>query len=223
MLKAVIFDMDGVIIDSEPLHYDFEQKHFSQLNIIVEKDYHNSFVGTTSHYMWQSLKDKYSLSQSVADLVLHSRSSFLTFLKSLDNIQAIPGVANLVQELHRSGVKLAVASSSPLDMIEYVVSTLQIDKYFSTLVTGDYVKNSKPEPDIFLLTAEKLGVKPSECIVIEDSCNGVSAAKAAGMKCVGFKNPSSGNQNISAADIIIDKFDLLNSELLRELIEIKRY
>lgn len=218
MLKAVIFDMDGVIIDSEPLHYDFEQNHFSQLNIIVDKDYHNSFVGTTSHYMWQNLKDKFRLPQSVEELVSESRSSFLGFLKGLGKLEAIPGIPNLVQELHRNNIKIAIASSSPLDMIEYVINILQLDKYFSVLVTGDYVKNSKPKPDIFILAAEKLDIAADECIVIEDSHNGVLAAKAADMKCIGYENPNSGNQDLSAADIIIKDFNLLNFESLRKLV-----
>lgn len=220
MLKAVIFDMDGVIIDSEPLHYDFEQTLFSKLNISVEKDYHNSFVGTTSHYMWNKLKDKYQLSQSIEELVSESRTSFMTFLKKLEKIEAIQGVTSLIQELHHNDIKLAIASSSPLDMISFIVTTLNLDEYFSILVTGDNVERSKPNPDIFLLAAEKLSVSPNECIVIEDSGNGVKAAKAAGMKCIGYKNPNSGNQDISIADIIIDNYASLSLATFKTLVEV---
>jgi beta-phosphoglucomutase family hydrolase len=219
MLKAVIFDMDGVIIDSEPIHFKFEQSTFAKLDIIVDESYHNSFIGTTSNYMWQSLKDKFALSQSVEELVSISRSGFLTFLKSLNNIELISGTGSLIKELYNSNIKLAVASSSPMEMIDYIVDTLEVDKYFSALVSGDYVNRSKPNPDIFLYAAEKLGVRADECIVIEDSHNGVKAAKAAGMKCIGYRNLNSGNQDISCADIIIDNFSELKVDILNTLAE----
>lgn len=102
-------------------------------------------------------------------------------------------------------------------MIELVVKKLGIDNCFEVLVSGDYVKNSKPAPDIFLYAADKLKVKPHECVVIEDSYNGVHGAKKAGMKVIGFKNPNSGNQDLSEADFIIDS---LGEELLEIIDEL---
>lgn len=218
LLKAVIFDMDGVIIDSEPMHLKFEKELFESLAVELEPEEHNQFVGTTSHYMWKVLKNKFNLPQAVEELVKNDREGYFKFLVSGEhNMQMVEGVKELIQELYENGVLLAVASSSPMDVIEVVADLYDIRKYFKELITGDYVDKSKPNPDIFLYAAKKLGVEPKDCIVIEDSGNGVLAAKNAQMKCVGYKNLNSGNQDISPADIIISSYDEISYEKLKNL------
>ncbi|MDI3311034.1 MAG: HAD-IA family hydrolase, partial [Thermoanaerobacterium sp.] len=113
--------------------------------------------------------------------------------------------------------RLAVASSSPIEVIKLVVKRLKLESYFDELVSGDFVKRSKPHPDIFLYAAEKLLVEPERCLVIEDSNKGVLAAKSAGMKVVGFINPNSGNQDINMADMVIRSFSELNYEKLQNI------
>lgn len=213
MIKAIIFDMDGVIIDSEPLHIKLERELFKNLGLNISHEEHLSFVGSTSHYMWDAVKNKYNLPYTVEELVEADRTKYLNYISSPEgSIKPIDGVNELIKELHSCGLKLAVASSSPIDVIELVVKTLKLDKYFDVLVTGDYVDKSKPEPDIFLYAANKLGVKPDECVVIEDSYNGVQAAKKAGMKIIGFINPNSGKQDLSSADLLISSFK--NTDIL---------
>jgi len=207
MLKAVIFDMDGVIIDSEPTHMKLENDTYKKLGIEVTGDEHLSFVGATSQYMWEVLKNKYKLNQTLEELVEYERSIYFKYLNSEEcEISLIDGVKELIEELHKNGVKLAIASSSPLNVIEAIAKKFKIEKYFETFVTGDYVKRSKPEPDIFLYASQKLGVSPENCIVIEDSHNGVRAAKKAGMKCVGLNSDPEGRQDISMADLVINSF-----------------
>lgn len=213
MLKACIFDMDGVILDSEPFHMKFEQELFKSLSIEVGEEEHMKFVGTTSHYMWELIRGKYNLPFSLEELVKKDRDNYYDFLVSKCDIKPIEGVKDLIRNLYNSGFKLAIASSSPMDVIQVVTEKLDINKYFNILVTGDYVKKSKPEPDIFLYAAEKLGVRFNECIVIEDSHNGILAAKNAGMKCIGFINKNSGNQDLTSADIIIKKFSDLKPKV----------
>lgn len=215
MIKAVIFDMDGVIIDSEPKHIKFEQELFRSLGAAVNEDEHLKFVGTTSQYMWASIKRNHKLEQTVDELVKLDRDKYFEFLINDDSLVSINGVNELVVRLKKENLKLAVASSSPIDVIEYVINKLGLIKYFDLIVTGDYVKRSKPNPDIFLYAAEKLSVKPNNCLVIEDSENGVNAAKNADMKCVGYKNLNSGNQNITRADMIIKNFNDFNYDILR--------
>lgn len=218
MLRAVIFDMDGVIIDSEPAHVKFENQIFKSLGITVTDGDHMAYVGTTSHFMWETLRVKNNLSQSLEELVSNDRNKYLEYLKSDKNeIVLIEGVREFIKELHNKGVKLAIASSSPLDVIRIVVKRYELDEFFDELVTGDFVENSKPAPDIFLYAANKLGVRSEECIVIEDSCNGSKAAKNAGMKCVGYKNLNSGNQDLSCADVVVDTFSKINYKALTEL------
>jgi len=213
VIKAIIFDMDGVIIDSEPIHIKLEEELFKSLGVEISEDEHLTFVGTSSYYMWRKIKERFNLSQSVEELVEVDRKRYLEHVLKTGEIIPIEGITETVKKLFEKEYKLAVASSSPIDVIELVVKKLGIDKCFEVLVSGDYVKNSKPAPDIFLYTADKLKVKPHECVVIEDSYNGVYGAKKAGMKVIGFKNPNSGNQDLSEADFII-------SSLGEELLEI---
>jgi len=219
LLKAVIFDMDGVIIDSEPDHLKFEQEFFKNLGLDISKEEHNKFVGTTSYYMWETIKNKFNLPQTIEELVKNDRDNYYNYLISGNhNIQIIDGVKNIIEDLYKNGVLLAVASSSPINIIEIIVDMFNIRKYFNTLVTGDYVDKSKPNPDIFLYAAKELCVEPKDCIVIEDSANGVLAAKNAKMKCVGYRNLNSGNQDLSPADIIINSYDEINYDILKSII-----
>ncbi|MGH4051964.1 MAG: HAD family hydrolase [Clostridium sp.] len=222
MLKAVIFDMDGVIIDSEPTHMKLENETYKKLGIEVTEDEHHSFVGSTSHYMWESLKNKYNLNQTLDELIGYDRSKYFKYLNSDEcEITLIYGVKELIKDFHENGIKLAVASSSPLNVIMTIVKKFQIEEYIEVFVTGDYVKRSKPEPDIFLFALKKLGVSPDNCIVIEDSHNGVLAAKKAGMKCVGINSDAAGNQDISMADLVINSFKEVSYMKLRNIFEFR--
>jgi len=217
MLKAVIFDMDGVIIDSEPTHMKLENATYKKLGIEVTGDEHYSFVGSTSHYMWEALKNKYKLNQTLEELIEYDRSIYFEYLNSDEcEITLIAGVKGLIEELYENGIKLAIASSSPLNVIEAIAKKFQIEEYFEVFVTGDDVKRSKPEPDIFLFASEKLGVSPENCVVIEDSHNGVRAAKKAGMKCVGINSDPTGSQDISMADLEINSFKEVNYKKLNQ-------
>ncbi|WHE07314.1 HAD family phosphatase [Thermoanaerobacterium thermosaccharolyticum] len=218
MFEAVIFDMDGVLIDSEPLHLELEEEIFKEIGANVSLEEHNSFVGTTSHYMWEYVINKYNIPHTVDELVEMDRKRYFEYiLKHDDAVKPIEGVDELVKELYSKKMRLAVASSSPIEVIKLVVKRLKLESYFDELVSGDFVKRSKPYPDIFLYASEKLNVVPEKCIVIEDSNNGVMAAKSAGMKVVGFINPNSGNQDINMADVVIRSFSELNYEKLQNI------
>ncbi|MFL0252073.1 HAD family hydrolase [Clostridium neuense] len=211
MIKAVIFDMDGVIIDSEPIHLEFAMELFKKLGVIMSNEEYSKFIGTTSQYMWDTIKKKYNLNNKVEELIEMERNGFFEFLSSPDmTIKPIEYIPELLKALHENNYKVALASSSPIRVIEFIINSFKIRDYFDEIVTGDFVKRSKPEPDIFLYAAEKLGVLPQECAVIEDSHNGVLAAKRAGMKCIAYRNLNSGNQDISKADRIINAFNELD-------------
>jgi HAD superfamily hydrolase (TIGR01509 family) len=221
VIKGVIFDMDGVIIDSEPMHYKVFMRYSTEvLGLDIRTEEYNTFIGTTNTHIFTFLKEKYCLKQAVADMVEDYEQKIEEFLLSAkEEIVPIAGVDVLAGKLYNEKLKLAVASSSAQRRIDIVVDMFDLDQYFSVKISGEGIRHSKPAPDIFLLAAKTLGIFPAECVVIEDSTNGVKAAKAAGMKCIGYNNPSSVNQDISPADLIIDSFAELNNnmDLIRKL------
>ncbi len=214
MLQCVIFDMDGVIIDSEPLHYQVFEIHCRDLGFKAAEEDYNAFIGCTDLDMYAFLKEKYGLYESAENLVEYKRTLFVSCLLNAD-IKPIPAVEPLIRQLSASGIQLALASSSEMEVIRLVLDKFNMGKLFDVVVSGTELQRSKPAPDIFLRTAALLNAEPRTCMVIEDSRNGVAAAKAAGMKCIGFQNPNSGNQDLSAADRIISHFSEID---IRELI-----
>lgn len=127
-------------------------------------------------------------------------------LVETEGYEKIPGIPELVKDLYENGMKLAVASSSPLEDIKRNTKLLGIDKYFDKFITGEDVTHPKPAPDVFLKALQELGLSSNECIIIEDSENGVKAAKEAEVTCIGYANPDSGNQNLSEAFYIVEGF-----------------
>ncbi len=217
MLKAVIFDMDGVIIDSEPIHFEIDKRILRMCGINADDEMLLPYVGVTNPYMWNDLKQKYELPMSVDELMkLQSDIKIQVFSKS--GLEAIDGIKELLADLKHHNIISAVASSSPRFFIETVLKSTNIREFFSDILSGEEVERGKPFPDIFLKTAEMLGVSPEECIVIEDSEHGVKAALAAGMKCIGFTNPNSGSQDLSRASSIVSSISELNYEYLRNII-----
>lgn len=219
MLKAVIFDMDGVIIDSEKYHFEIESRIFDNLGLDISIEERNSFVGGSGKKMWSYIKDKFGLNESVDQLLEHDNNLRFDYLSSLDNLEPIPGIPDLLKELHQNRLKVALASSSSIRVVDNFIKKLNLDQCFHKIVSGDSIENGKPEPDIFIYTAKLIEEEASNCTVIEDSANGVRAAKSAKMKCVGFNNPNSGSQDLSPADIIIDDIRALDCKRLRSLWE----
>jgi HAD superfamily hydrolase (TIGR01509 family) len=203
MKKCVIFDMDGVIIDSEPIHVASEKELCASLGIHISQTEHDSFIGTTSKIMWQGIKKAYKLRQSIPELIALERSYYVKYLKREKDVKPIEGAVEFIKELWTHDFNLGIASSSPHSQINLILDKFGLKPYFGTVVSGDDVKHGKPHPEIFLKTARLMDARPDTCIIIEDSHNGVTAAKKAKMKCIGFKNPNSGDQDLSGADKII--------------------
>ncbi|OGS21043.1 MAG: phosphatase [Elusimicrobia bacterium RIFOXYA2_FULL_39_19] len=218
MLEAVIFDMDGVLIDSEPFHLEVNKELFKQVGITFSEEEYTHFIGVSNKEMFAILKEKYKLTQSVEELSQMQLVGFLEYLEKEKHIQKpIPGVPELLADIKKAGLKTAVASSSDMRNIEAVLKILDIKKYFNALVSGVNVKKGKPAPDIFIETAKQLGVNPENCMVIEDAMHGVQAAKAAGMKCLGYVNHNSCNQDLTKADAVAEDFKKVNVLFLKSL------
>ena len=203
---AVIFDMDGVLVDSEPFYVEVEQKNFNKLGLTVSQEEHVTYQGTATDLMWKKVIEKHGLSHSVEELVEMTNSMVTPYFDSLKTIEPMPGVDKLIKLLHEKNIPLGLASSSYPEVIEIILNKTGLKKYFSAIVDSRMAGSGKPDPDIFLLTAKKLGVQPENCAVIEDSTNGIYAAKSAGMYCIAFAGPGSEHQDQSQADRIINDF-----------------
>jgi beta-phosphoglucomutase family hydrolase len=219
MKKCVIFDMDGVIINSEPIHMECERTMFDMMSITISEEEHNEMVGATDLTIWERIKKSHKLPLSVPQIIHLKKSIYMECLKSKGSLKPIPFVVELIADLHKNEFMLALASSSPLEQIEYILSILNLKSYFHAIVSGDAVKCGKPHPEIFLKAAQELNLDPKNCVVIEDSCNGVMAAKNASMKCIAYSNPSSGVQNLNEAIVVIHSFKELSSKFILDLLK----
>ena len=218
MKQCVIFDMDGVIIESEPIHMACEKEIFNLLGINVSDEQHHSFIGTTDEILWSKIGEMYELPINVPHIIQLKKSLYMECLTKDNHLLPIPYIPELIANLHRNKFLLAVASSSPHEQIDYILTAFGIRNYFQSTVSGEDVKVGKPDPEIFLKAAELLDVSSESCVVIEDSYNGVTAAKDANMKCIGFRNPNSGSQDLSKADIIISTIPEITPELIKRVL-----
>jgi beta-phosphoglucomutase family hydrolase len=214
VIKAVIFDMDGVIIDSEPLHYKvFMSYTKKKLGFSISDEEYNTFIGTTNKSIFSMVQQKHGMKGDLDTIVEEYEEQILTYLMTNKSEKPIDGVDTLIKILQQSKMKLALASSSPKKQINIILKMFKLEPFFTAAVSGQEVKAGKPAPDIFLRAAELLDVLPEECLVFEDSKNGVLAAKKAGMKCIAFYNPHSGNQDLSQADKIIRSFAEVSNDV----------
>jgi len=208
--------MDGVIIDSEPLHYEVNKEIFSEFDIEVSEKEYNSYIGTANKEMWDMIVEKHNLDKNAGELTNLQQKKNLEHIKN-DEVELMANVRNLLNELKYSELKLALGSSSPKKLINEVISNFNLENHFKIVRSGENVENGKPAPDLFLKISKELKIKPENILVIEDSHNGVKAAKKAGMNCIGFSNNNSGNQDLSIADLIIEDFSKLTLEQIKNL------
>jgi HAD superfamily hydrolase (TIGR01509 family) len=206
MEKLIIFDVDGVLLDSETLYMEMNQILFQQLGADINYSEYQTFIGISGTKMWTYIKEKSGLSQSVDELITLEKELKHVTLKETDLVPT-NGVIDFLDLVKQRGYTIAIASSGLKKNIDLILQKLNIVEYFDLIVSGEQVIKGKPEPDIFLTVSEHYHINPNDCIVIEDSKNGVLAAKAAGMYCVGYYNPGSVKQDLSKADLIIRHFN----------------
>ncbi len=217
MVNTVIFDMDGVLVNSEPVHQRHEREMYDELGLELSYEEQQSFVGMSAMDSWRFVIEKYNLSETPEELLLRGRGKYLKVLEETDEVKMMNGARDLIARLENGGFHLLLASSATSPTISAVLKKFDLVKTFPLFIGGDMVHNSKPKPDIFLNIAELAQVEPSRCVVIEDAEHGVTAANNAGMKSIGFQNHHSGNQKLSHANVVVDDLDQITLELLREL------
>lgn len=211
MIRTVIFDMDGVIVDTEPVHRYAYFRHFDALGISVSDDEYATFTGRSTRNVYQQLKDQHNLSEPVDALVMGKRDFFNRAFDEKPDLDLLPGVRTLIDDLHQHGFQLILASSASHSTIDRVIKRFQLGPYFSHLISGEDFARSKPDPAIFEHAASVSEAPKSECVVIEDSTNGVLAAKAAGLYCIGYSSEHSPLQDHSRADMVINHFSELTA------------
>jgi len=217
MIQTVIFDMDGVIVDTEPVHRYAYFQHFSELNIEVSEELFTSFTGNSTRNVFQRVNSIFNLNADVEELILRKRTIFNDAFDHKEDLELLEGVENLIKNLHENGVELILASSASKVTIDRVFRRFGLHPYFSNIVSGEDFPKSKPHPAIFEFAASLSKAPKENCIVIEDSTNGVLAAKAAGIYCVGYNSIHSKLQDLSKADLIINHFNELDYQAIANL------
>ena len=193
--------MDGVIVDSAPYHFKAWQETFQKRAVkFTEEDFKRNFGQRNDTITRRTLGESVSLSE--VDVIASEKEESYR-QKVAQNIKALPGAIELIKLLAKSGVKMAIASSAPMENIRLIVKGLGIEDYFQAIVWGREVAEGKPSPQVFLLAAEKLGLDPHNCLVVEDAVAGVAAAKRAGMKCLAVTNTHPAT-SLKEADLIVD-------------------
>ena len=206
MLKAVLFDMDGVIVNTEPLHRKAYHLMFEDVNINVSESLYASFTGQSTRAICEILVDHFKLRLGPDTLVELKRDHFKYLFENDDTLDLLPGVLDLINDYHNNGLTLVLASSASMDNINAIFDRFNLDSYFVAKLSGADLKASKPHPEIFEKAALASGHERHECMVIEDSTNGVKAAQAAGIFCVGYDSLHSHDQDYKLADLVVSDF-----------------
>jgi HAD superfamily hydrolase (TIGR01509 family) len=212
-IKCVIFDMDGVIIDSEEIHKKAYYETFNSIGVYVSDELYKTLTGSSTINAFQKLVQHFKLDLNPEELVLDKRKRYVNFFENDPTLHLVKGVENLIKHLYSKQITLVLASSSAMINIDRVFTRFHLHQYFKAKISGADLKESKPNPEIFEKAAILSEVAKEHCIIIEDSDNGIKAANDAGIFVVGYQNPMAEDQTLENANLITDSFSTLKSEL----------
>ena len=216
-IKAVIWDMDGVIVDTAPYHFSAWRKVFQKRGVnFTEEDFRRNFGQRNDTIIRNTLGD--SISRSELDTISGEKERDFRE-RARQNIKPLPGAIELMKLLIEHGFKMALASSAPIENIKLQTEGLGIYNWFQSIISGRDVTEGKPSPQGFLLAAQRLGVEPKNCVVIEDAVAGVTAAKRAGMRCLAITNTHP-KRNLMEADLVVDTLRAVGVSDLEKLLSL---
>jgi len=203
MTKAVLWDLDGVLVDTAPFHFQAWQELFQSLGKgFADVDFRRTF-GLRNDAILRDILGELTAAEVER---LAQRKEELYRDKVEGRVTAIPGAIDLLRRLQRRGSKIAIVSSTPRENVRVVLRSLGLEGAFEAVVAEEDAPKGKPDPQGFLLAAEKLGVEAGECVVIEDAPGGVEAAKRAGMRCIGLAT-SRPREALAGADLVVDSLE----------------
>lgn len=220
---GLIFDVDGVIADTERVNAEASIKVFADLfgvHDVVRADFEAGLGRGAAEYVRSAARvHNVELSEEQVHAATAARQSTFLEMLAAEVLPAFPGVLELMSSARKSGMfKVGIATSSTREKSEAVLKSAEVPYLEMVYVTGSDVTHKKPNPELFLTAAERLGCAPSQCVVIEDAPNGVEAAKAAGCRCVAVTN-STGRDNLMDADRVVDSLVELNLRALEHLLD----
>ncbi|HJN92400.1 MAG TPA: HAD family phosphatase [Dehalococcoidia bacterium] len=208
-MPAVLFDMDGVLVDGEPLHFAAVNEILAEEQVELDMDTYRLYMGTTLSHTWTDLQRRFSLAH---DFDYYAQRYDRVVMEQYRTQAApMPGARRLLDQLQEANVPRAVASSSNRDWVETALGALGFRDDFQVIVAGDEVRNGKPDPEIYLTAAEKIGAEPTVCTVIEDAPAGIESGRRAGMQVVAVRTEMTEGLDLDGATRIIDsleQFDL---------------
>lgn len=201
--------MDGVIVNTEPLHKKAYFQMFEDVNIDVSEEMYEAYTGQSTINICKDLCSHFSLSEAPETLMATKRKHFKHLFATDDELDLLDGVLQLIKDYYNNGLTLILASSASMPNINRIFERFELNQYFTDKLSGADLKASKPHPEIFIKAAQASGHIKDNCMVIEDSTNGIAAAKGAGIFCVGYDSIYSKNQDYSKADVVISDFNAI--------------
>ncbi|MBI3051470.1 HAD family phosphatase [Candidatus Woesearchaeota archaeon] len=216
MIKAVIFDLDGVLIQSQELHRLAWNKELERFGLSFTKEEFQHYFGLRGQ---EIVRKKFTISgkqapEDIPTMIFQKNAYFRQIAEN--SLEPLPGAKELLQNLKRQNYKTALGTSAPRENVEFFMKKTGLGKYLDGYACADDVSKGKPEPEVFLKAAEKIGAKPAECVVIEDARHGIQAAKKAGMKCIAVATTHPA-EDLKQADIIEKDMSTITVEKIRGL------
>ncbi|MEV0097194.1 HAD family phosphatase [Streptomyces sp. NPDC050738] len=203
MSTPVIFDLDGTLVDSEPNYFEAGRRLLARYGVTdFTWEVHARFIGIGTRETLETLRSEYGIQAPLDELLAAKNALYLELART--STEVFPEMRKFVERLHADGVPMAVASGSSLAAIEAILGGTGLDGLITTVVSAEEVAHGKPEPDVFLEAARRLGADPADCVVLEDAAPGAAAAHAAGMRCIAvpYVAESSGDPAFAAAALL---------------------
>ncbi|MFY0592168.1 beta-phosphoglucomutase [Roseivirga sp.] len=212
--KACIFDLDGVIVDTVPAHYTAWKAMADEVGVPFDEKENENLKGVSRFDSMKHILSLGNIEKSDEEIQAYTErknSIYVDIISSMTPSDILPGVIDFIDTLEANDIAIAIGSASK--NTPQILKCVGLDKVFKVIVDGNQITKSKPNPEVFLKGAERLGFQPKECVVLEDAISGVKAAKDGGMKCIGVGSP----EVLSQADIVVDDLTNVDIDFLKAL------